>query len=519
MSETNLLDPQLRQRGLVFFALGGSGARALEPLLHLCALGLGPAQLRVLIVDPDQANAANTRANRLIDRYRAARAGLARAGAGSGFFRTEVLHVDPDSPVWSPIADDNYLPDTRFGSSVDRQLMEAGVPDLGTLFDLLNARRVREMDLSLGFRGVPSVGTVFMNRLRDEGFFAQLLSQQANAPGTIFFAAGSVFGGTGAAALPVVGRAIRDGVDAEGGGSPIQGAARERIGAALILPYFTLPAPAGVADGSPRPENALFAHNAAGALPSYVSREVDPGYGGYYLIGDGLPREQERNEVGGEAQANPAHYVETYAALAALDFASRGGEDRNASLPIYRALGVAGENPGWADLPLTRESRIALKGSLIAMHAFLNVFRPNGGSAPDLGATLQGVTWTGLLRLPADTWTSHSDVLDALGSYWMMTWEWLRDLRRSTPSMRLAAVHAGPPTRVASHALIEGYGRSGGQGRTTDDVLSVFRYWNRAAYDRRRAGFSGFMETMRIGSEQFARERFPEREQHATEAS
>jgi hypothetical protein len=517
---TDLLSEAYRQRSLTYFALGGSGARALEPLLHLCALGLGPAQLRVLLVDPDQANAAVTRASRLMDQYRAVRARLAAAGAAGGFFRTEVLNVLPESPVWSPIADDEFLPDTRFVSSVDRQVMEAGVPDLGVLFDLLNARRVREMDLSLGFRGVPSVGTVFMNRLRSEEFFTQLLSQHhANAGGSVFFAAGSVFGGTGAAALPVVGRALRDGIRGESGRADVRGAPRERIGAALVLPYFTLPTATGEGDGGPRPENALFAHNAAGALPSYLDRERDPGYGGYYLLGDSLPREQARNEVGGEAQANAAHYVEAFTALAALDFAARGGEPRDAALPIYRALGVGGDDPGWADLPLDRGSRAALQGALVAMHTFLSFFRPNGGATADLAAALHGVTWAWLLRLPRDTWSAHSETLDALGEYWMRTWEWLRDLRASRPALRLAGVHAGAPTRVGAHALIEGYGLSGERGRRPDDVYSVFRAWNAEAAGRKNGGFPAFMEVMRTGSERFARARFAESEQRPQEVA
>jgi hypothetical protein len=233
----NLLSGDYRQRTLIYLALGGSGVRALEPLLHLCALGLGPVQVRVLMVDPDQANAAVTRVRRLIDHYREARSLLADAGATEGFFRTEVVDALPESPVWSPIADDDYLPDTSFAASVDRQVMDGDASELGVLFDLLNGRRVRGMDLGMGFRGVPSVGTVFMNRLRDEAFFAQLLSQYAaNVGGTVFFAVGSVFGGTGAAALPVVGRALRDGVQARPGVTNIRGAARERLGAALLLP-------------------------------------------------------------------------------------------------------------------------------------------------------------------------------------------------------------------------------------------------------------------------------------------
>jgi hypothetical protein len=366
---------------------------------------------------------------------------------------------------------------------------------------------------------VPSVGTVFMNRLRNEDFFAQLLSQhQANVAGSVFFAAGSVFGGTGAAALPVVGRALRDGVVASHDRTDVKGASRERIGAALLLPYFSLPsASPNSGDGGPRPENALFAHNAAGALPSYVDRERDPGFGSYYLLGDGLPREQERNEVGGEGQSNAAHYVELFAALAALDFASRGGEPRDVRLPVYRAAGVAGEDLGWGDLPISRESRAALKGALVAMHVFLSFFRPDGGATRDLEAALKGVTWMDMLKLKPQVWSDHSDALDAVGRYWMSTWAWLRDLRLSSPSLRLAGATAKLPSAVPVHGVVEGYGRAGQRGRRADDVHHVFRFWNVEAAARKQGGFAQFFDVMRTGSERFARDRFHEAEQPATQ--
>lgn len=508
---TDLLAADYRGRTLVFFAVGGSGIRAVEPLLHLCALGLGPGQLRILLIDPDQANAAVARTRRLIDLYRAARERLAAAGAAHPFFRTEVLDVVGDLPVWSPIADDDFLADPTFAGCVDRSLMDHSAAAVGALCDLLNARRVREMNLAMGFRGIPSVGTVFMNRLRSQPFFATLLEQyQANQAGTVFFAGGSIFGGTGAAGLPVVGRALRDGVTGVEGRADVRGAPRTRVGAALFLPYFTLPAAAGTDDGAPRPENALFAHNAAGALPTYVDRASELGYGGYYLLGDGRPRVQERNEVGGEAQANRAHYVELFAAFAALDFAARGGEDANDALPVFRGIGVSGEEVGWEDLPLTPASRQALKGALVAMHTFLSVFRPNGGAAADLADSLRGVTWHWLLRLRAPVWTEQSDVLDGVGRFWAETWQWLRELRTASPALRLAGVDQRPPARTGTHELIEGFGRAGAAGRRADDVYDVFRAWNVAAYARRNGGFPAFVRVLGEGSERFAADRFPE---------
>jgi hypothetical protein len=507
---TDLIGSGIDQRTLTFLALGGSGIRSVEPLLYLCAFGLGPAQLRLVLIDPDQSNAAVKRARGLIEAYRETRAALAEQGAADVYFRTEVVDAVGSTLVWSPIADDAGLADARFSVRVDRTLMRGRSAGLGHLFDLLNAERVRNMDLTMGFRGVPSIGTVFMNRLRDEQFFAQLLAQGQTEADAVFFAAGSIFGGTGSAAFPVVGRALADGIGERDGASAIAGVPPHRIGGALFLPYFTLPTPDAreAADGGPRPETVLFAQNAAGALPTYLTAST--GYGGLYMLGDSVPREQRSNEVGGERQANEAHYVELYGALAALDFAARSGEDPAARLPVVRATAVAGRDPGWADLPLNPASRARLIGGMVAAHTFLSAFRPDGAAHPDLGGSLLGVTWLRLLKLEPGELGARSQALDGMGRFFAAAWGWLAEMRRSSPALALVPASSGLPTAVRPDELIEGRGASAAERRVRHDGSVVFRYWNEAAYAHRGAGFPGFMRVMREGSERYARAAFAE---------
>jgi hypothetical protein len=511
---SNLVSETYAQRTLTFLALGGSGIRTVEPLLHLCALGMGPRQLRLVLIDPDQSNAAVKRTRALIETYRQTQRLLAGQGAATSYFRTEVVDALGDGGVWSPIADEVGMADAHFAKRVDRTLMRSRSGALGHLFDLLNAQRVREMDLSMGFRGIPSIGTVFMNRLREQGFFAQLLSLGQSEGGSTFFAAGSIFGGTGAAAFPVVGRALAEGVRGADGSSDIPGIPPHRIGGALYLPYFTLPAPPtrDAPDGGPRPETVLFAQNAAGALPSYLGTQPT-GYGGFYVLGDDVPREQERNEVGGERQANRAHYVELFGALAALDFASRGGEDPLARGPVFRATAVAGRDVAWDDLPLDRDSRRRLMGGVVAMHAFLHAFRPNGDSHPNLGDTLAGVTWMGLLKLKAPELLARSEALDGMGRMFRATWEWLAELRASAPSLALVPAAGRKPRDVRPDELVEGRRAHGAARRGRQDVYHVFRHWNEAAHRRPGEGFPGFLEVMRDGSERYAGVAFAEHTQ------
>jgi hypothetical protein len=509
MSQT---DPgsALAGRTLTFLALGGSGIRAVEPLLHLCALGLGPRQLRLALIDPDQNNGAVKRTRELIDQYVATRAALGESGPPAGYFRTEVVDAVGSDLVWSPIADDENLPDARFATRVDRTLMRGGSEALGNLFDLLYAERVRRMDLGMGFRGVPSIGTVFMNRLREEPFFAQMLAHaQANAD-TLFFAVGSIFGGTGSAAFPVVGRALADGVRGRAGAADVPGVPLRRIGGAVLLPYFTLPAPssADAPDGGPRPETALFAQNAAAAIPTYTHGQA--GYGGLYVLGDALPREQERNEVGGEAQANRAHYVELFSALAALDFAARGGEEAGARFPIFRATAVDGNEVDWDDLPVDAEAKARLMGGIVAAHAVLTLFRPNGGPNGVLGDELRGATWTRLLKLDDHAFLDRSAALDGLAGFFMRTWQWLSELERSDPGCVLTRWEGRLPLQVRPDELIGGRHLPGKAGREHHHVFHVFRHWNVAAFRQVERGFPAFLETMRLGSESYARARFPE---------
>jgi hypothetical protein len=507
---SNLTDSGIQQRTLTFLALGGSGIRSIEPLLYLCAFGLGPRRLRLVLIDPDQSNAAIKRSRALIDAYRDTRRALAEQGAADVYFRTEVIDGAGSSLVWSPIADDEGLADARFSTRVDRTLMRGRSAPLGHLFDLLNPERIRGMDLTMGFRGVPSIGTVFMNRLRDEQFFAQMLSQgQAEADG-VFFAVGSIFGGTGSAAFPVVGRALADGLKGRDGGADIAGVPPQRIGGALFLPYFSLPQPETreAPDGGPRPETVLFAQNAAGALPTYLN--TNTGYGALYVVGDSAPREQLRNEVGGERQANDAHYVELFGALAALDFAARSGEDAAARLPVVRATAVNGQDPGWADLPLDDASRARLVGGVVAAHTFLNAFRPDGNANPDLAATLRGVTWAGLLKLTPEELSSRTQALDGMARVFGSAWAWLAELRRGSPALALVPASNGRPTAIRADELIEGRAAGGRERRARHGTAMVFRAWNEAAYAHRGRGFPGFMEVMREGSERYARAAFAE---------
>lgn len=495
---------------LIFFAVGGSGMRTIEPLLHMCAAGLGPQRLELLLIDPDLSNAAVTKARELVDAYRKTRNSLALDKNPEGYFRTEVTSVVGDALVWSPIAQSDGRGDPKFGVRMARPTMEAQAAPIGQVFDLLFAQRFQEMDLTLGFRGVPSIGTVFMNRLREQPFFEQLLTTAVARPQSVCFAVGSVFGGTGAAALPVIGRALVGGIKRGVDGDrmkEIPGIPAERVGAALLMPFFTLPAAesATAPDGGPRPQANLFAQNTAAAMPSYANGDAK--YSTIYALGDDEPRQHTVNSVGGAEQKNPADYVELYAALAALDFAVRGGGAKGPTRFLYTAVnasrGSARKNVGWIDLPLGSESLRRLKGAFVAAHSFLRIFRPDGKAQPELKALLKGAAWREELGLRGTDMDAKSPAFDACADYFTRMWSWASEMRRTNPAMDLIQGTGAPSTVDLDRTLSEHRAR-----RPVTDDFEVFCHWNDAAYPRRQKGATAFWDVMRLGSESFADQRY-----------
>jgi hypothetical protein len=339
-----------------------------------------------------------------------------------------------------------------------------------------------------------------MSRLREQPFFQQLLTTAQTDADSVFFAVGSIFGGTGAAALPVVGRALVDGVQ-EAGKNGIRGLQARKVGSALLMPYFTLPAPSAAShgDGGPRPEAGIFAQNAAAALPSYTSGQAR--YGGYYVIGDSEPREQDKNAVGGADQENKSHYIELFAALAALDFSARGGEPQAAPLPVFRTIGVASNNVQWSDLPMSASSLQRLMGGFVAAHTYLTVFRPDAISEPGLGERLSGVTWMRLTGLDSKQLESRAEALDHLGQFFLRTWQWAGEMSGPTPALDIVRSANRKPSEVRLDEMMVRSAGARALPRTSSNGLEIFRYWNIAAAKRPSTGMRGMLDVMREGSE------------------
>ena len=159
----------------------------------------------------------------------------------------------------------------------------------------------------------------------------------AKDPNAKIFLAGSIFGGTGAAGFPTIAKLIKNELD----GKPINA----QIGGALVLPYFTF---TDTGDNELKARAEHFLMNTQAAL-NYYSNNKDPIYDAIYLLGDTSKIEVDPS-LGGKTQRNAQHFIELYAALAAIhffdpNFAVDGGAAQ------YFRLDRANNPLKWTDIP------------------------------------------------------------------------------------------------------------------------------------------------------------------------
>ena len=330
-----------------FISIGGSGAKVMESLTHLCAAGLMPnkekqSQLYVMAIDPDIGNGNLKRSSAAIHYLNAFQS--LEAGRETALFKTPVKLSDPF--IWSPAETDKTLDDI-----MSYQAYRGTA--IGNLYEVLYTRQERSTILNEGFRGRPAIGAAVL--AKKAGLDHNKASEElANDPAwdnlvhaiqqdvksglqAKIFLAGSVFGGTGAAGMPTVARLLRSMLK--------EYPDKVRIGGALILPYFSFtPTERERKEMYASSEN--FLTNTKAALKYYAMK--DCGYDAMYFIGDNGENQVEKFSIGAASQNNDAHMVDFFGALAALDFYQSQDDSRQQCSYISRSQENCFQ---WNDLP------------------------------------------------------------------------------------------------------------------------------------------------------------------------
>lgn len=321
--------------GYYFLSIGGSGAKVMESLTHLCAAGLLPnrerqEKLYIMTIDPDVGNGNLKRSSAALNNLCVFQ--RFATGRNTPLFKTEVITAEPF--IWNPVEHDKKLDDVM-------AYMSYKDTPIGSLYETLYTQKERNTFLNEGFRGHPSIGAAVMAKkvvLNDTEFvsddnepwgtFEKLVRADAkNGETARIFIAGSVFGGTGAAGLPTISQLLHNRF------KELCDEGKVIIGGALILPYFSFTKPAEY-EGELAAKAENFLTNTQAALKYYSIKEKY--YDAMYLIGDDLRAEVKDFSVGASSQNNDAHIVDFYGAMAAIDFYSKSKEQLNSCSYISR---------------------------------------------------------------------------------------------------------------------------------------------------------------------------------------
>jgi hypothetical protein len=328
------------------YAIGGTGAKCAEALVHLTAAGLISTDWTLRIVDQDRDNGNGTRLVRLAGLYQevhnSLRDGPQSLGSDSPFMRARIIGGDRIMAV---------LPDI---DAILRDAFDVGeAADCSTdgnalLLNALFTNEERGERLVRGFAGRPGLGAAAFlcppSEQLSEVWACINGDVQRMASGEIdrILLLGSIFGGTGAAGLPTLGRHFRAYIRSR----------NVALGAVLMLRYFDLRDP-----GRFKPAD----HSRTRAALTYYAREMAPDgsdalFDQLYLVGlhpeTMIPAEMSG---GGKGQINPCLLPELIAGLGGAQFFLDARIGREAPTS-RRAIFVCGrDRPDvvtWDDLPV-----------------------------------------------------------------------------------------------------------------------------------------------------------------------
>jgi len=352
--------------GCHLIGIGGTGAKTVEAVVRLCAAGLGPDHLSVTFVDPDTANGNVERATQALHDYQRARGAERMTLWGNCTLQETVLS---GGELWTPF-DDEATPTLREFLGVPA--LAVANEEVANLLDVLYSDDELKTSLEQGFRGHPSIGSAVMATRADfttSEQFSKLKEEieqdVKNGHRATVVLVGSIFGGTGASGFPTFARLIRAQLDD-------LGTTNARLGGVLLLPYFSFPSNRQTDELAAQSDEFLLSTQAA--LEFYHESGYHDLYDQLYVVGDSDLSPVERFSLGAGTQKNAPHFVELYAALAALNVMNH---DVDMSTPKVAMLARrAADVVDWDDLPDGQRTKQAL-GQLVRFSvAFREFYHP-----------------------------------------------------------------------------------------------------------------------------------------------
>jgi len=294
---------------LYIFGIGGTGARVVKALTFLMASGVqlpNTQSVIPILIDPDNANGDLTRTLALLRLYRSLR--LHTEQDTNKFFFNEIRSLADAESVNT--TNEYHFSVSGIGNNRFKDLLELSSMSAASqaMTHLLFSEQNLEADMQVGFKGNPNIGSVVLNRFKESPVFKAF----ANAfnQGDRIVVIGSIFGGTGAAGLPLLIKNLRD---ADASVPKHELLKNAPVAAISVLPYFDV-------QGETCIDSDTFISKTKAALTYYAANICrNHSVNALYYLGDAIAN-THKGADGAAAQRNKAHFVELAAAMAIVDF-------------------------------------------------------------------------------------------------------------------------------------------------------------------------------------------------------
>lgn len=325
------------------FGIGGTGSRVLRSLTMLLASGVkfNHQDLAIIpvIIDTDAHNGDTARTRDILKSYHTIRNTFVNKTATSQhniFFNTQIKSFNRMDSTAADSADLDVQfnfqnQENTFANFINHSALSADHKDIMELLynDSMDDHPELHLDLTVGFKGNPNIGSVVFNGLTESQQFKNLESSFTSTDR--IFIVSSIFGGTGASGFPTLVKLIRN--------STNENLKRSKIGAITVMPYFNVES-----DDKSAINSAIFDTKTKAALSFYADDKHINSVNALYYLADSNQSGTFPNVEGGREQVNNSHIIELIAATSIVDFINKG--EAELTVPQCFEFGAeSGDNP------------------------------------------------------------------------------------------------------------------------------------------------------------------------------
>jgi hypothetical protein len=325
------------------FGIGGTGSKVLRALTMLLASGvkLDSEDLTVIpiVIDTDAHNGNTAKTRDLLRSYHAIRNTFVSKTANSKsntFFNTQIRAFNKlDSGAGDAADLDVQLnfqnKQNTFADFINYRYLNQENRDIMELLysDSMDDYRELHLDLTVGFKGNPNIGSVVFNGLMDSQQYKNL-ENSFLATDRVFIIS-SIFGGTGSSGFPTLVKLMRSSIN--------ENLKNAKIGALTMMPYYNVE---NKDKGAIRPE--FWDTKTKAALSFYDEDSHINSVNAMYYMADKEASGSLKYSEGGADQITPGHLVELLGASAIIDFINKSNDELSTA-KVYEFGTNSGENP------------------------------------------------------------------------------------------------------------------------------------------------------------------------------